>query len=98
MSTFDGSVTSRYRYRSVLSATGSWEISGASRWLDAWTLGALLSTTGRMAVATAAARDLRLRLYAPHLFTPRARGVPCPDAYGVAPGAKAPPIGFVAAS
>src|SRR3954465_1984266 len=35
MSTLNGSLGSRKTYRSVLSATGSWLISGASRWLEA---------------------------------------------------------------
>src|SRR4029077_2085041 len=49
----------RNAYRSVLSAVGSSEISGASRWLDAWlVLGARRPTKSAGSPAAAATRRL----------------------------------------
>src|SRR4051812_19742785 len=57
MSTFSGSVGSRNTYRSVLSATGSWLISGASRWLEAPAGTPPATTVPRVAAAVAQATN-----------------------------------------
>src|SRR6185436_2018342 len=61
--TLSGVVGLTKAYRSVLSATGSWLISGASRWLEAC-VGWMKRVDARPATARAAspAQDRRMRL------------------------------------